>query len=555
MKRLPVVILVVLAVLGVVVSGCESAHRYDSRLTAVDSLMRSAPDSALAMVEAISRDSLTSEGDRAYCDLLLTQARYKAYVTATSDSDINRALAWYRAHPADREKLTRAYIYKGAVMEELGHPDSAMLYYKTAEATAAPDDYFNLGYAKLRIGALYRDNYAMDGRQIIEFEKALDYFNNTDNVDYQLTCLINLGSLCCLHSPQKADSLLNKALSVAKMQCDTMKYILAMQNLIKKDIYLRHYEDAHQHAVNMLSMNSQFIDATFCIYAADAYACLQMPDSAEILLKMADERIIDNEIDRVAYINVMKDIAIARGNLRLSEHYEKLSLSIEDSLYTLDPRIRISKIEKTVEEESQNLLLKQHDSLIGRVSLLLISALVLLALSVYIFIKKHSYKILAIELSRSYESQYQELKELHEKIKAMDIRDGELKDFITSNIDMMREMIDECYHGASVLQIKQKIEKIVRYQKGKNTQWLKFFSYIDYKYGNIISITRNSFPHLDEKDLMLLALSTLDCSCIQIATILGYSNVSSIGPIRQRLAKKMKLDGPLNQYIQQFKST
>ena len=32
----------------------------------------------------------------------------------------------------------------GSVMEELGHPDSAMHYYKTAEATAAPDYYYNL---------------------------------------------------------------------------------------------------------------------------------------------------------------------------------------------------------------------------------------------------------------------------------------------------------------------------------------------------------------------------------------------------------------------------
>ena len=39
MKHLVTVIWVLL-VLGVVVSGCESAHRYDSRLTAVDSLMR-----------------------------------------------------------------------------------------------------------------------------------------------------------------------------------------------------------------------------------------------------------------------------------------------------------------------------------------------------------------------------------------------------------------------------------------------------------------------------------------------------------------------------------
>ena len=119
-------------VLAAVVAGCGDAHRYDARLAAADSLMRTDPDSALAIVGAVDRDSLADEGDRAYRDLLLTQARYRCYVTATSDSDINRALAYYRSHSGEREKLTRAYIYKGAVMEELGHPDSAMHYYKTA---------------------------------------------------------------------------------------------------------------------------------------------------------------------------------------------------------------------------------------------------------------------------------------------------------------------------------------------------------------------------------------------------------------------------------------
>ena len=93
MKHLLTVILSILA-LGATVSGCGGSHRYDSRLTAADSLMRSNSDSALAIVEGIARDSLTREGDRAYRDLLHTQARYRCYVTATSDSDINRALAW-----------------------------------------------------------------------------------------------------------------------------------------------------------------------------------------------------------------------------------------------------------------------------------------------------------------------------------------------------------------------------------------------------------------------------------------------------------------------------
>jgi len=126
MKSLPWIILLV-ALLVTVVTGCGGMRRHDARLAAADSLMQSDPDSALSIVESVCRDSLASEGDRAYRDLLLTQARYRCYIPATSDSDISRALAWYRVHDGEREKLTRALIYKGAVMEELSHPDSAML--------------------------------------------------------------------------------------------------------------------------------------------------------------------------------------------------------------------------------------------------------------------------------------------------------------------------------------------------------------------------------------------------------------------------------------------
>ena len=175
---MPLVIMVIIAVLVAVVMGCDGSHRYDRRLTAADSLMRTDPDSALAIVGAVDRDSLADEGDRAYRDLLLTQARYRCYIIATSDSDINRALAYYRSHGGEHEKLTRAYIYKGAVMEELGHPDSAMFYYKTAEATAAPDDYFNLGYSNMRIAELYQNDNIKDSIVLERMKKAHHFFSS-----------------------------------------------------------------------------------------------------------------------------------------------------------------------------------------------------------------------------------------------------------------------------------------------------------------------------------------------------------------------------------------
>ncbi len=185
MRHLLVVILLLMAGLVATVTGCRGTRvPDDARLVAADSLLASAPDSTLALVEALALDSLSTDGDRAYRDLLLTQARYKCYITATSDSDINRALGYYRAHSGEQEKLTRAYIYKGAVMEELGHPDSAMFYYRHAEATAAPDDYFNLGYTNLRIATLHREVFSQDTTAIFRYKEAIRYFTILNDTNY-----------------------------------------------------------------------------------------------------------------------------------------------------------------------------------------------------------------------------------------------------------------------------------------------------------------------------------------------------------------------------------
>ena len=321
-----------MVVLGAVVPSCGGAHRYDSRLTAADSLIDKDPDSALAILEALSPDSTSpareegvrsdggvgvdfpDAGDRAYRSLLLTQARYRAFVTATSDSDINQALAYFRAHPADREKLTRAYIYKGAVMDELGHPDSAMFYYKTAEATAGPDDYFNLGYVKMRMGALYRDNHAMDGKHIKKYEEALECFNRTDKNNYKLMCMVKLGSMYCMKYPNKADSLLTAALTLAEQTKDTIKYVGAAQNLIKNDINRDRYEHARGLVQKVMSLERPIINLPFCLYAASTYSCLQMPDSAELFLELVKDVPITNETDKISYLEAKADIALARGD-------------------------------------------------------------------------------------------------------------------------------------------------------------------------------------------------------------------------------------------------
>ena len=550
MKHLLAVIVAVVGLVAVV-TGCGGSPRYDARLVAADSLMHDLPDSALALVLAVDTASLPREGDRAYRDLLLTQARYRCYITATSDSAINRALTYYRQHDGEREKLTRAYIYKGAVMEELGHPDSAMLYYKHAEATASPTDYFNLGYCNMRMGALYRDHYSMDGKHIEKYEDALKYLMHTNETHFQIKCMINLGSIYRLKMPQKSESILMKVKLFALQQKDTVQYINCLQNLIQTYYVQERYEEAKQPIQEIIGMSQGDYSLVFCTNAADVYAKLGMPDSAEYLLNLCSKS-FSTVVDEMLYMESIGEIALARGDSTLYRLMDHKCKHKQDSLQALDSSMKILKAEINQDKTIQQIKSHRQQSTDNGLILIIIFLGICLVLSLYFhYRKRHRYDILISELRNETSSQLRELDALQKKIGDLGIRDNKLKDFFESNLLLVREVIEECYNTPNS-KLVQRFKKIFSYQEQNRDKWIQLYEYIDIRYNNILSYTMKLYPLLNEKDLLLLSLTILDFSCVQIAMVAGYSNPTSVGAIRQRLAKKMELNCSLKQYINDY---
>ena len=125
--------------LTVLVAGCS--HTADRRLVLADTLMWTAPDSSLAILNDINRDSLTSKEDLAYHALLLTQAQFRCNGNCSSDSLINFALDYYSDNH-NREHYTRSLIYKGAYYEfNTNQPVEAIKCYKQAEENADTTDF------------------------------------------------------------------------------------------------------------------------------------------------------------------------------------------------------------------------------------------------------------------------------------------------------------------------------------------------------------------------------------------------------------------------------
>ena len=216
-KPIIILLLPLVALMSAVVSCRGGSPRYDSRLTGADSLLRcNEPDSALRLLAGIDGAKLSGAGDRAYHALLLTQAQYRCYEDITSDSTINVALDYYKRHANEQETLTRAYIYKGAVLEVLGDVEQAMFFYKQAKAAVGADDLFNQGYIRLRMANIFRDHMVADSSNIMLFKEALQYFRQIPDTTYMLMCLEEIGtSYYVKANKDSAFTYLNHAIDLA----------------------------------------------------------------------------------------------------------------------------------------------------------------------------------------------------------------------------------------------------------------------------------------------------------------------------------------------------
>lgn len=115
-------------ILIVICAGCNDG-RIKPRLVLIDSLLNQEQnDSAYALLNRIPADSLNAE-ERAYYNLLLTQANWVLYKPNTPDSLIDYTIRYYLNY-SDNRKLASAYYYKGTRLE---NSDSSIYYLKLAE--------------------------------------------------------------------------------------------------------------------------------------------------------------------------------------------------------------------------------------------------------------------------------------------------------------------------------------------------------------------------------------------------------------------------------------
>jgi len=562
--------IVIAAVLVAVVMGCSGAHRYDARLVAADSLMQPAPDSALALIEALPIDSLTDEGDRAYRDLLLTQARYRCYIVATSDSGINRALAYYRAHSGEREKLTRAYIYKGAVMDELGHPDSAMFYYKHAEATADEKDYVNLGQINTRIADLYRRYY---GDKEICFEKycnALKYYKFLGDKPKQQNCYFNMAGCVGITGRGNAEDYLEQALELAVELNDSLSivkcYELWSRQLSMEDSTR---SEAKRIALKCLNNYPKFMNLDLIIDLAFIYVMDDMIDSARYYLNIAERYPANDHMGQIQTRknSILAIIAKRQKYPTQNDYYSCESQRVADSMVNNQHRYMIQHIENAniaQQARTKNRHIDFMRWLLISFAFVFVITAIMMALSILAFRRHLKAK------TKEHEKMKDELNavicDLNEKLKCS--KDGNTK--ATAIVKTRMEAFQELFDS---IKFKSKNE-----DSGKNRKiltlrnilgslddqydllkvdlsdsfWEKIRHSVDGEFNGIVTFVESNYPNLSTRDIRIFCLLCTRITPQIMKLCMNLTSPRSASNYRSLIMKKLNLNMTFEEFLSNY---
>ena len=174
-------------------TGCQERKGTASILKEAEALMYTSPDSALQMLETISQPEQLTGKEQADYALLLTQARSRNRITATSDSLIRIATDYFQ-DSNDNARKAKAFLYLGDVYMDMQNHIEAMKALKQAEEVL--DD------AEARTQSLVYSNLGYLNRKIANYELAWGYYQKAlvidktnENSEWIVTNLINMLNL------------------------------------------------------------------------------------------------------------------------------------------------------------------------------------------------------------------------------------------------------------------------------------------------------------------------------------------------------------------------
>lgn len=532
------------------ICGCIG-HSIDPQLMLADNLMNSQPEKVYKFLKAIDPQSLSGSGNRAYYALLFTQAQYKNLDSIHSDSLIDIAVDYYRGS-IDREKYTRALMYKGAALSDMGNKKDAIEAYKKAESSADTADYLNLGQINMRMGVLYQESF-LENRVVIEkFQRSLNFYHKAGANKYKLICLSTIGKVYRVSNKDSAYSYINRAIELAQAIKDSVNIYENITQLAGAYYDNEVYEIAKDLSLSSINDGALFICSDECYHIASrAYAKLGMVDSAEYYYQF-----INNNYKPEAKIKkliTMIEIEKAKGDYKKVYEYNAKCYKIADSILNSSKLNELFRIEKRYDQ--QKIELEKSDLERNQAIILFILACVMLLLLVawLIILKKRTQTkdnlILIEQLRRESRDSKDNL------IHRLD-SESKFKSALDHQFEVVKQLIEYSYlYESNTDKFMAKFKESVKLNNAPQTFWRDLKHYANETFNDAITVIESRHPNLTQDELNFICMYCCQFSNIEIMVCMGYTNEHSVGNKRLKIVKKIGIETSLDEYLKSFITT
>ncbi len=378
MKHLFTIILSLL-----LLTACGERERVQfKKLQQIDSIAEVNADSAVALINAINRDSLLSDDNKYYYDLLKIRTNDKAYIAHTSDSAILSIINYFENNDFNN-LLPVAYYYGGRVYSDLGDAPQALEYFhKALDCENINSHTKAVAYAQM--AGLYHEQRVYD-LAIHSYKKAIELNTQNNNIIGIIYNMRDLGHIYI--QKQQNDSaifLFNKSLFFAEKIGNHQ--LITSTKLNIGNLYLNNNQEFK--ALHILSSIKNNISKEDSISVINTYANLYYNiNNIDSTLFYCNKLITSNRIhSQLNGYNILVNLHM--HNNKVDDAYSAMIMStkLSDSIEKLEtPKeiIQLSSIYNYQLRERENHKLKQEAhkneikviSLIGSIVIIIVIAL------------------------------------------------------------------------------------------------------------------------------------------------------------------------------------
>lgn len=534
-------------------SSCSNrSGQVTSALAAADSLMMAQPQAALDTLNGLDSTAVRKMGsrDKAFYTLLLTEAKYKCYLPVAKDTAILEAVKHYRRRgPEDR--LARALTMQGAVLSERGDADGAMAAYKEAEPIIEKGgDLEQLGLINTRIGELYQRSFINDSAAIARYRKALDCFEQAGLPERTMYAHSSIARMLMLDSANKAMPHLEKAMSMAELSGNSSIKLSCIE-LYSHYYYSRQdfrgtisttrralpaYRTGTQNSAEKRMFNNIFYNTAL------TYSRMNLPDSARIAVgKMS----MDSSIDSMMVYYACAEIARKEERWQDADRLSNKSRDINDRIVAASYDADIYSLERELDYQR---IVSDRDKAVERqkVAILISLSTVLFLGMAVLILYSHNKKLkaegeLLLASIRSYE---------HDAMAktSLTVKNEQTEPIMRDMLSLIGELNDSYFRYGSTSAFPEKIKSVIEKFFPKKDTPDRIYAICENLYPGILAEIRNKYPQLTGNDIFLIALLACGLPTGAICAIKRVTE-SSFNVHKSRVASKMKLNGPLSDFV------